>query len=160
MGDRTTATLHLAGTITTADGLEGLWASLRSRWALERAQMAKAPKPGPLWRTYSFNEVNYGRLYQELESQILALGLSYVWEHGRGHDYPACMQVWHAGTLHHEQLSHAQEPYLEYSQRDDAERRAAIAAFLAARDAVFAQPFLYAPSAHSLLAIHAQKDQP
>lgn len=154
MGDRTYASLHISGILSCADDARELFENIRNYGGCDDGdEPATAPtEAAELPCYFTFDEINYGEIPAELEGTLYALGLNYSWSHGAGDAYGASGTVEVEGTTYTQNLTENSLPYLEYGEFDNADKRADIEAYVQADAQVRAQPLLYAPTAHALLA--------
>jgi len=159
MSHHTDATLMVAGTITSPADRDRLGAALRTEDDID-VDVEMPEEAGPIGKTYIYEGTYKGYMDSVLEQTLADLGLSYTWTHGATDDIERKTIVVHEGKRHAHALSIFGEPYLCASELDCPRARAALHAFLAARAAVEALPFVYAPSAHARLHLHTQKGRP
>lgn len=152
MSDYTEATLTLAGALTSPEDAQRL---AREMHLADGHFQALPLAPGPIPQEYDFDDVYQGALPDALGAILTTLGLSYIWSSGSGDEFGRSRTVHHAGQTLHQDLSEENLPYLNLGDFDNAEKRAAISAFVALEAQVRALPFVYAPTAHAVLAHHA-----
>jgi len=157
MYESTYASLFLAGTIASAEGARALLAEITQQGGRVDGLHPVAPTaPGPMPTHYGFDEITGGDIPTSLRALLHSLGLSYFWKHGQTSSFGAQATVVIGQASHHQPLSDNDEPFLEYADLDNTEKRDAIAAYLDAKAQVLGQPLHYAPSAHAMLAHKAK----
>lgn len=157
MYESTYASLFLAGTIASAEAARALLAEITQQGGRVDGLRPVVPTaPGPMPTHYGFDEITGGDIPTSLRALLRRMRLSYFWKHGQTSSFGAHATVVIGHAYHHQSLSNNDEPFLEYADLDNPQKRAAIAAFLAAKSQVLGQPLHYAPSAHAMLAHKAK----
>lgn len=156
MGDRTYCSLTITGIIPSAPHAQAICDALidacpdESDSKIREAFQGK----GEIKNHYSFDEVNYGQIDDDLKDALVSAGLSFCWDWGMGGDYiPGCL-VYDARDGYLSEENTADDlPFITVDQLDNEERIAAIRKF-AARSREVASGSLYiARSAHEQLEI-------
>jgi len=154
MGDRTYATLTIAGVLASAADAQMLVDEISSQGGRDtNGDLPTMPtEAGTIPAHFGFEEMNYGDMPDSLHNTLYDLGLAYIWAHEDGDQYIAAGTVVVDDCSHTQHLSHNGLPFLEHGEFDDPEKRAAIAEYMEASKKVQGQDLVYAPTAHALLA--------
>lgn len=160
MGDRCYCTLTITGVV----GSEQDWTTLMT--AISEAEpegrvTIQPPKPGESGTNeFSFSEVNYATMDDNLQTALTSLGLAYSWINGQGDDYGnGCVVSDGMGGHYEEALTGDHDLYLILTEAQDADRLAYLQHLDALMETIAKGDLLYAPSAHAQLAAFANDPQ-
>jgi hypothetical protein len=96
MGDRTFCSLKICGILTSAADHETLLKLLKKVEPYNQYKDLEKMEKGPLDLNIDFEEVNYGKMDDNLHDLLLRLNLSYIWNWSNGDDYISGTELYDA----------------------------------------------------------------